>query len=268
MPENSTVKGWDVTDAIRHGYQLESFERASLEAEEYQEKAANSFLKDSRTLSQVFDEAPDYVDWLVPDLLTSNELYCLAAPPRRGKSLLALALAKAISSGGKFLDRPCQKGNVVYIGREDPDDKIKQRMVAQEWERGEMDNVLFNNKFTLEQLPELIEYVKEAHPSLIIFDTLSRIQTNNGKENSAEIADTLAPLQDLAQSENVCIVVVHHTRKESKDNRDLLDIFDSVRGSGAIRATCRGMLVLSKDKQTYRLAVENGRTREQALEAG
>ena len=266
MPENSTVKGWDVTDAIRHGYQLESFERAALEAEEYQEKAANSFLKDSRTLSQVFDEAPDYVDWLVPDLLTSNELYCLAAPPRRGKSLLALALAKAISSGGKFLDRPCQKGNVVYIGREDPDDKIKQRMVAQEWERGEMDNVLFNNKFTLEQLPELIEYVKEAHPSLIIFDTLSRIQTNNGKENSAEIADTLAPLQDLAQSENVCIVVVHHTRKESKDNRDLLDIFDSVRGSGAIRATCRGMLVLSKDKQTYRLAVENGRTREQALE--
>ena len=97
-------------------------------------------------MSQVFDEAPDYVDWLVPDLLTSNELYCLAAPPRRGKSLLALALAKAISSGGKFLDRPCQKGNVVYIGREDPDDKIKQRMVAQEWERGEMDNVLFNNK--------------------------------------------------------------------------------------------------------------------------
>ena len=266
MPEKSTVKGWDVSDAIRHGYQLESFERAALEAEEYQAISANSFLARSRTLTQVTDEAPDYVDWLVPDLLTCNELYCVAAPPRRGKSLLTLALAKAVATGGKFLDRPCQKGNVVYVCKEDPDDKIKERVIAQQWEREGTDRVLFNNDFTLDDLPELIEYVKEAHPSLIIFDTLSRIQTNNGRENSAEIADVLAPLQDLAQRENVCIVVVHHTRKDSHTSPNVLDIFDSVRGSGAIRATCRGMLVLAKNQNGCRLAVENGRTATQDLE--
>ena len=266
MPENSTVKGWDITDAIQHGYQLESFERAAMEAEEYQTVVANIFRKESRTLEEVFDQAPDYIDWLVPDLLTSNELYCLAAPPRRGKSLLALALAKAVASGKRFLGRPCQKGKVIYIGREDPDDKVKERMIAQQWEREHMKDVIFNNKFTLDQLPELIEYVKESQPSLIIFDTLSRIQTNNGKENSAEMADTLAPLQDLAQAENVCVVVVHHTKKETKDNLELTDIFDSVRGSGAIRSTCRGMLILSKQKEKYKLVAENGRTSEQALE--
>ncbi len=265
MPEKSTVKGWDVSNAIGHGYQLESFEQAVLEAKPYRKLEANSFLKKSRRLDQVFDEAPDYIDWLVPDLFTTNELYCLAAEPRAGKSLFALGLAKAISSGGKFLDRPCQQGEVVYVCREDPDDKVKERLIAQEWEREEMRNVLVNNDFTLDELPELVEYIKEAHPSLVIFDTLSRIQTNNGRENSAEIADVLAPLQDLAQKENVCILVVHHTRKKNQEKMDILDIFDAVRGSGAIRATCRGMLVLTNSKNGYRLAVENGRTAVQDL---
>ncbi len=266
MPENCTVKGWDVTDAIQNGYKLESFEQAVLEAKPYKKLEANSFLAKSRKLSQLFKEAPDYVDWLVPDLFTSNELYCLAAEPRAGKSLFALGLAKAVASGGKFLDRPCQQGEVVYICKEDPDDKVKERLIAQEWDNLEMENVLVNNDFTLDELPELAEYVREAKPSLIIFDTLSRIQTSNGRENSAEIADTLAPLQDLAQKENVCILVVHHTRKKNQDKIDILDIFDAVRGSGAIRATCRGMLVLTNSKNGYRLAVENGRTAVQDLE--
>ena len=265
MPENSTKKGWDVSDAINHGYQLESFERAVLEAEVYEASSTNSFLAKSRKLSQVYDEAPDYVEWLVPDLFTRNELYCLAAEPRAGKSLFALGLAKAISSGKEFLGRPCEQGEVVYVCKEDPDDKVKERLIAQEWDRAEMDNVLMNNDFTLDELPELIEYVKEAKPSLIVFDTLSRIQKNNGRENSSEIADILAPLQDLAQQENVCILVVHHTRKKIQDELDITDIFDSVRGSGAIRATCRGMLVLTNSKQGYRLAVENGRTAVQDL---
>ena len=265
MPENCTVKGWDVSDAISHGYQLESFERAALEAEVSEKISTNSFLAKSRKLTQIYKEAPDYVDWLVPDLFTTNELYCLAAEPRAGKSLFALGLAKAVSSGGKFLDRPCQQGEVVYICKEDPDDKVKERLIAQEWQEAEMDNVLVNNDFTLDELPELREYVRTAKPALIIFDTLSRIQTSNGKENSSEIADTLAPLQDLAQKENVCILVVHHTRKKNNENTDFLDIFDSVRGSGAIRATCRGMLVLAKSKEGFRLAVENGRTPAQDL---
>ncbi|MGK7893947.1 MAG: AAA family ATPase, partial [Xenococcus sp. (in: cyanobacteria)] len=265
MPNNCTIKGWDVSDAINHGYQLENFERAALEAKVYKEVPSNSFLSKSRKLSQVYDEAPDYVEWLVPDLFTRNELYCLAAEPRAGKSLFALGLAKAIASGSTFLGRPCQQGEVVYVCKEDPDDKVKQRLIAQDWEREEMDNVLVNNDFTLDELPELIEYVKQYHPSLVVFDTLSRIQKNNARENSSEIADVLAPLQDLAQKEHVCILVVHHTRKKIQEELDITDIFDSVRGSGAIRATCRGMLVLAGTKQGYRLAVENGRTAVQDL---
>ncbi len=265
MKDDCTVKGWDVSDAIKDGFIFESFERAATEASFVGEKYYSAFEQGLRTAEEVFDTAPDYVDWLVPDLLTSNELYCLAAEPRAGKSLFALGLAKAIASGGKFLDRPCQQGEVVYICKEDPDDKVKERLIAQEWTREEMAKVTIHNKFTLEDLPGLVQYVREKQPALIIMDTLSRVNPHSAAENSSEIVDVLAPLQNLAQQENVCILVVHHTRKKSNLETDILDIFDSVRGSGAIRATCRGMLVLCKAKDSYRLAVENGRTAVQDL---
>ena len=265
MPENCTVKGWDVSDAINHGYTLESFERAAMEAEEYNKPTANSFLSRTRSLSQLYEEAPDYVDWLVPDLLTTNELYCLAAAPRAGKSLLALGLAKAISSGGKFLGRQCQQGEVLYVCKEDPDDKVKERLIAQEWELEQMDNVFINNDFTLADLPELIEYIRERKPALVVMDTLTRIQKSNTIENSSEITDVLAPLQNLAQKENVCILVVHHTKKNVPKNIDFSEIFDAVRGSGAIRGTCRGMFVLAPLNQGYRLAVETGRAKPEDL---
>ena len=265
MKDDCTVKGWDVSDAIKEGFIFESFERAATEASFVGEKYYSAFEQGLRTAKEVFDTAPDYVDWLVPDLLTSNELYCLAAEPRAGKSLFALGLAKAIASGGNFLDRPCQQGEVVYICKEDPDDKVKERLIAQQWSEEEMENVVIHNKFTLEDLPGLVQYVREKKPALIIMDTLSRVNPNAGAENSAEIVDTLAPLQNLAQQENVCVLVVHHTRKKTNLETDILDIFDSVRGSGAIRATCRGMLVVCKAKDSYRLAVENGRTAVQDL---
>lgn len=265
MPANCKVKGWDVSDAINNGFILESFERAVTEASVVLEEYVNEFEKGLRSLSDLFDTAPDYVDWLVPDLLTANELYCLAAEPRAGKSLFALGLAKAVASGGKFLDRPCQQGQVLYVVKEDPDDKVKERLIAQGWTREEMNNVTVHNDFTLLDIAALTEYVKRKQPALIIIDTLSRVNPMASCENSSEIVDVLAPLQNLAQQNEVCVLVVHHTRKKTQVQTDILDIFDSVRGSGAIRATCRGMLVLCKAKDNYRLAVENGRTAVQDL---
>lgn len=265
MPADCEVKSWDVSDAINIGFILESFERAVTEASVVLEEYVTEFQKGLRTVKEVFDTAPDYVDWLVPDLLTSNELFCLAAEPRAGKSLFALGLAKAVASGGRFLGRPCQQGDVIYICKEDPDDKVKERLIAQEWTEEEMLRVKINNDFTLRDIAGLSEYVKREKPALIVVDTLSRVNPSANCENSSEMADILAPLQNLAQANDVCILVVHHTRKKAQVNSDILDIFESVRGSSAIRSTCRGMMVLCRGKNDFRLAVENGRTATQDL---
>ena len=258
MPENCTVKGWDVTDAIKEGYTLESFERAALEARSYQKLEHNSFAQRTRTLKKLYDESDDYIEWVVPDILPPNEAVLLSASPRVGKSLFALALARAIAGGRKFLDRPCPKGKVLYICKEDSDVKVKIRLNMQGWTDEELNNVIVENDFTMDEFPDLAEYVKEVRPSLIIFDTLSRIHTSNIGENSSEMKNIIAPIQDLARKENVCCLIIHHTVKCIEENADKVNIFDLARGSGQIRNTCRASMILAKTKEGFRLVVENG----------
>jgi hypothetical protein len=78
------------------------------------------------------ERAPDYVEWLVNDILNANELFLLAA----GKSLLAMRLSRAVACGTKFLDRPVMQGPVIYVNLEDADAKIKERVEAQQWPEG------------------------------------------------------------------------------------------------------------------------------------
>ena len=68
----------------------------------------------------------------------------------------------------------------------------------------------------------------------------------------------LEPLQDMAAELDVCIVLVHHTGKVNVDNAQAVDIFDTIRGSSAIRAVCRGSMVIAASERDYRLVVENG----------
>ncbi len=270
MPSNPKKWGWDVSDALNFGYTLADFQEAALEAKPYLEQHPtpdydNPLRKYMTTYWDIMQNAPDFVDWLVYEILSPNELFVLAAPPRAGKSLLALALAKAVATGGTFLGRPAKKGKVLYVNIEDNPGKVKRRLIAQEWTEEEARNVTQIDKFNLGQLEHLEALIREENYSLVVIDTLSRVRRDGFSENSSDMANALAPLQDIAAENNCCILVVHHTRKQGLDSKATDDVFDSVRGSGAIRATCRGMLVLVKAKNNYRLAIENGEAEAQDL---
>jgi hypothetical protein len=202
------------------------------------------------------ERAPDYVEWLVNDILTANELFLLAAPPRGGKSLFAMGLSRAVACGSKFLDRPTMQGPVIYVNLEDADAKIKERVEAQQWPEGVP--VHWLDAFKLSQLDDLIEIIEDIQPRLVVMDTMTRIRSEGVSESSAEIGLVLEPLQECAKRCNTCILLIHHTKKINVDEGDLLEAADSIRGSSAIRATCRGTLVIAPGKESYRLVAENG----------
>ena len=209
----------------------------------------------------LLDRAPDYTEWLVPDLLPANELFLLAASPRAGKSLLAMTLAHSVASGQKFLDRPVIQGSVLYICCEDSETKIKEREIAQGWSRGLP--VYWLDRFKLSELDQLREIAEDIEPRLIVFDTLSRIRDDGISESSAEMSRCLEPLQEMAEDLNCCILLVHHTGKVKLDNAHKIDVFETIRGSSAIRAVCRGTWVLAADdNRCFRLCVEHGYGRE------
>ena len=258
MEDDCIQKGWDVSDALNKGFGTTHFIAAAIAAVKPDPKIAstNSLINSLVWNDDLIKNAPDYTEFLVPDLLTEDELFMVAAPPRLGKSLLAMSLAKAVAEGGQFMGRPCTQGTVVYVKCEDSDAKVKERQKAQEW--GEGLPVAWLNEFKLSKMAELEELVEQVDPSLLVLDTLSRIKDSDVSESSAEMSQLLEPLQTIARKYNCCVLLVHHTGKINVDNAKNIDIFDTIRGSSAIRAVCRGSMVLAPGERDYRLVVENG----------
>ena len=265
-PEHSHVEGWDVSDAINAGFTLNDFVAATAAAVQPDVNLSRTTSLSNRAMSnqELIAKARDYVDWLVPEMLPSDELFVLAAGPRTGKSLLAMLLAKAVASGDKFLGRVCTRGNVLYINLEDSDTKIKIRQQAQGWDADLP--VWWLNRFKLSQTDQLYQLAQELDIRLIILDTFSRIRDDSSLETSAEVARYLEPLQNMANELKLSILLVHHTTKISIENANNLDVFDTIRGSGAIRAVARGSWVFAASERTYRLCVEHGFGERQDLE--
>jgi AAA domain len=149
------------------------------------------------------------------------------------------------------------QGSVLYVNCEDSEAKVKERQIAQNWDPDSP--VYWLNRFKLSELEHLIEVATEIDDlRLIILDTLSRVRDDNCNESSADLSRVLEPLQEFAQEQKVCIIITHHTSKMTAE--ELLDPFASIRGSGAIRATCRGAIVIAPGDNCYRLISENGHT--------
>lgn len=250
--------GWDVSDALNSS-DLRAIEQAIAIAKPWTKpKAENPLMLRLKTNDQLMSEAQDYVEWLVPDLLTCDELFILGMPPRGGKSLFCLTLAKAVATGGNFLDRPVTQGSVIYVNLEDAPTKIKYRQIAQGW--SENLPVYWLDKFKLSELDQLKQIADELPDlRLIVLDTFSRIRDDNQKESSAELGRTLEPLQEFAKERGVTILITHHTGKTNAEHTSA-DPFDALRGSTSIRATCRGAIVIVPGEHSYRLLAENGYT--------
>lgn len=262
LEEDSNIKGWDISDALTRGFDVEDIIEAAKDAAEAPpaERPPNALRDRLVTFKQLVDRTSDVQEWLVPELLTSNELFIIAAGPRQGKSLIGLTLAHAVATGGNFLGRPVPQGRVIYANLEDSDLKVKERLQSQGWGDRAMENAYALDSFKLSEIGDLEGLAEELNPRLIVLDTLSRIRDDRFSEDKSEMGKLLEPLQDLARRRDCCVIVIHHTTKVTVENADSVDVFSLMRGSGAIRATARGSWVLASAPGGVgqRLFIEHG----------
>jgi transcription antitermination factor NusG len=261
--------GWDVSDAILAGYKLDDFIQA-IGAAPAKAIANKNPLRDRiATTQELLDRAPDFVEFLVHDLITANELQVLAAPPRAGKSLLALGLAHAVATGKEFMGRPVQQGCVIYVNVEDGDAKLKERINDQGWQSD--CPVYWLTEFDLSEWNHLLEIAIELKPRLVVIDTLTSVRNDDGDENSSKIATLIKPLKEAAKHHNFAVLLVHHTKKLNANLLADMDVFETMRGSGTIRSECRGAIVLAEvtnkdtNRNEWRLIAENGSYQKQDL---
>lgn len=265
------VDGFDMSDAIAGGVELKdllaeaaraiaAIPKATTDQPPTATKEVNPLRKHLFRNDEYIAQAPDYIDWLVQDLLTPNELFVLGMPPRGGKSLLGLTLAKAIAQGTPFLDRPTTQGSVIYVNLEDGPTKVKIRQARQDWAEGLP--VYWLDRFKLSNLHYLKEIAQEiGDVRLVVLDTLSRVRDDGLDESSSKLSGVLEPLQEWCADAGICCLLVHHTGKISSESSPDADPFDKLlRGSSAIRSTCRGAIVITAGTEAYRLIAENGYT--------
>ena len=180
--------------------------------------------------------------------------YIFAGTPKIGKSFFMAQLAYHISTGKSLWDYKVRKGTVLYLALEDDYRRLQSRMYRMFGEEA-TDNLLFSVSAGKlgDGLEDQINRFMTDHPdtNLIIIDTLQRVRTNEGEAISyAGDYDVIGKLKDISYKYGICLLIVHHTRKQ-----EAKDIMESISGTNGLLGGADGAFVLYKKIRTSNNAV-------------
>lgn len=193
------------------------------------------------------------VQWAVPGLLPAG-LSFLVAAPKMGKSWMALDLCLAVAAGGEWLGRKVNQGPTLYLDLEDSANRAQARM------RTLLDGFTAAPETCTFRLlapilgPDLFKILDEwiaANPGakVVCVDTFQKIKPATGKNETSYSADyrICAPLQSWAQQHNICVLLVHHTKKGTGS----ADIFEGINGSQGLMGSADAVLLLTKGEGRF-----------------
>ena len=179
--------------------------------------------------------------------ILSNGLAILGGDSKIGKSWMVLWFCLQISRGESVWGLPTRKTDVVYLALEDKEWRVQQRM--QDLTDSPPDNLHFGFSCGKlgHELEAQIEDVLKTFPDtgIIFIDTLQMVRDNVSSKVNAYAQDyrDLSSMKKIADAHNICIFVVHHTRKE----RDGTNIFNDLTGSTGIMGVADTVMILRKE---------------------
>lgn len=175
--------------------------------------------------------------------------YILAGAPKIGKSFLVAQLAYHISTGQTIWNCDVHTGNVLYLALEDDYQRLQARMFRMFGVEG-TDNLHFAvyAKQIGNGLDEQLETFMWEHPDtkLIIIDTLQKIREVGGEAYSyANDYDIVGQMKKFADRHGVCLLLVHHTRKQHAGDK-----FEMISGTTGLFGCADGAFLLQKENRT------------------
>ena len=247
-----------ITDFNEDGKSLDDYLEEM--QKEFSKQISPSYLK-TVSMSELYDTVFNVQTPLIDGLLQRGT-YIFAGSPKVGKSFMMTQLAYHISTGTPLWGYKVRKSTVLYFALEDDYPRLQKRLF-QMFGAEETDNLYFATqcKTLNEGLDKQIKGFMEEHSDtgLIIIDTLKRVREAGGADYSyASDYDIVARLKSLADSYNVTMLIVHHTRKQKAE-----DIFDMISGTNGLMGAADGAFVLSKEKRTSNNATLDVASRDQ-----
>ena len=192
----------------------------------------------------VYQSRPPIIDGLL-----YPGTYLFAGAPKVGKSFLMAQLAYHVSTGLPLWDYPVHKGTVLYLALEDDHRRLQERLYRMFGMEATTD-LLFaiHAKQVGVGLEEQLKRFVQEHPDtkLIIIDTLQKIREAGGDKYSyANDYEVVGKLKRFADDCGVCLLLVHHTRKQQADDK-----FDMISGTNGLSGAADGAFLLQKEKRT------------------
>jgi hypothetical protein len=189
------------------------------------------------------------VQWAVEGLIPEG-LTILAGDEKFGKSLMAIDLCLGVATGTHFMgSRECKKGDAYYISLEDPEQRVKTRILQQ---RDDWPDTFHMSTSVegpdIKTLVEVFDDIVINYPNtrLIVVDVLNHVTPENQKSTISDYQFTnkfLQPLQKWSNSNHIALVMITHKRKELISNGD--NPFNGIMGSKAIASAADTLIMVA-----------------------
>lgn len=203
------------------------------------------------TLDELMDNVFQGKSAVIENLLYTGA-YILAGAPKIGKSFLLAQLAHHVSTGQDLWGYKTHQGTVLYLALEDDESRLQRRMFRMFSVEGAGSlHFATNAKMIGGGLDKQLErFVREhADTKLIIVDTLQKVrEAVSNSYNYSSDCEVIGKLKQFADRYGVCILIVHHTRKQPAG-----DSFEMISGTIGLLGCADGALLMQKER---RIAVQ------------
>ena len=199
-------------------------------------------------LDELMDNVFEAKSAVIDNLLYTGA-YILAGAPKIGKSFLVEQIAHHISIGQNLWGYKVHQGTVFYLALEDDESRLQRQMFRMFGVEGTNSlHFATNAKMIGGGLDEQLEkFVREhSDTKLIIVDTLQKVREAMGDSYSySSDYEVIGKLKQFADRYGVCVLIVHHTRKQPAG-----DSFEMISGTTGLLGCADGALLMQKEKRT------------------
>lgn len=213
------------------------------------------------TMTELYDTLYSPKMPVIENFLYSGT-YLFVGAPKVGKSFFMAQLGYHVAMGIPMWGNKVYQSTVLYLVLEDTYARLQGRLSCMFGVEG-ADKLHFSTRsddLSSGLLGQLEDFMQEYRDTrLIIIDTLQKIR-QRGTEGYSYSMDyeNVTKLKAFADKYNICLLLVHHTRKMESD-----DSFDMISGTTGLLGAADGAFVLQKKKRTENEAVMDVTGRDQ-----
>ena len=200
------------------------------------------------TLDDVMDCFYEPREPIIDNLLYPGT-YILAGASKIGKSFLVAEIAFHVAVGRDLWNERyrTKQGDVLYLALEDDLQRIQTRYSKMFGTEGSENLHFATTAKTVDEgfMIQLTEYLAVfPETRLVVIDTLQKIRgLSNETISYSKDYDVITQLKNLSDKHNLCILIVHHTRKQDSE-----DCFEKISGTNGLMGSADAAIIMSRTR--------------------